>query len=438
MRATILLAVLAVLIGQVPASASDDSRTPIEINGQKFSSWSDYTHSDYFRSNGMRCGTPAPVGGDIDPTDCSLGNTNPAPPEYAPGVVWEIPVVVHIIMNTGGSGQISDALVQSQITVLNEDFRAMAGTPGQFGTDVTVQFALATVDPNGNPTTGITRDTNNTWFNDQGSYWTSLRWDPNRYLNFYTNSASGYLGYVPFLPNGGGAGSDADRVVILWSAFGRPGPIGPPYNLGRTATHEVGHYLGLFHTFEGGCANEFPPFCYTSGDRICDTPSDAQPTFGCPLGQETCPGGPGPDPIQNYMDYSDDSCYTNFTPEQARRNRCTLMFYRPLVYHEVVTAVRGNPMPSVRSILAQNHPNPFFPSTELAFELLRAEQVSLVVTDVNGRTLRTLTSGILPEGKHTFTWDGTNQNNVNLASGVYFYRLDTEEGSQTRRMVLVR
>ena len=105
---------------------------------------------------------------------------------------------------------------------------------------------------------------------------------------------------------------------MLWSSIGLNAPIGPPYNLGRTTTHEVGHYLGLYHTFDGGCAPASG--CNTNGDLICDTNPESSPNFS-PCNRSTCGS---PDPTNNYMDYSDDICMTEFTEEQARRMRCTL------------------------------------------------------------------------------------------------------------------
>jgi hypothetical protein len=282
----------------------------------------------YFQQAHTRCGTPdrRPLPGLDSPTDCSYTRTNPDA-AYDPGVgVFRIPVVVHVIQRTDGTGFIPDARVRSQIDILNEDFRALAGTLGAPGTDTGIEFYLATVDPDGNPTDGITNSTNNTWYNDSGRYWETLAWDTNRYLNIYTNSADGYLGYVPDLPQGGIAGDDADRVVVLHEAFGRDAPL-RPFDLGRTATHEVGHYLGLYHTFDGGCGSTST--CNTSGDLICDTNRQDQPTWGCPSSASSC-GGPAP--FDNYMDYSDDRCMDRFTPIQARRMRCSMEFYRPNLY----------------------------------------------------------------------------------------------------------
>ncbi len=282
----------------------------------------------YFNHDHRNCGTPDPrlLPGVDSPSDCSLGRTNPLD-DYDPSVgVYRIPVVVHVIQRTDGTGNIPDARVRSQIDILNEDFRAMAGSLGAPGTDAAIEFYLATEDPDGNPTTGITRSTNNTWFNDRGSYWLSLNWDPNRYMNIYTNNAGGFLGYVPNLPQGGIVGRPEDRVVVLHSAFGRDAPLSP-FDLGRTATHEVGHYLGLYHTFDGGCGSASA--CSTTGDLICDTNRQSSPTFGCPTSATSCSL---PAPFDNYMDYADDRCMNKFTAEQIRRMRCTLENYRTQLY----------------------------------------------------------------------------------------------------------
>ncbi len=326
----------------IDASAVDPAEAVITVDGVSFATWQDYTSSDMFRERGLRCGTVAnpggadPLGG--DPGDCTYTVTNPDPIYHPQVAKYVIPVVVHVIRNSAGTqGDISEAMVHSQITILNEDFLALPGTNGGNGTDIQIEFFLATEDPNGNPTNGITYSNNDTWFNDGGNYWDSLAWDTNRYLNIYTNTASGALGYVPDLPQGGIAGSNEDRVVILWSSFGLEGPIGPPFDKGRTTTHEVGHYLGLDHTFaDFTCPSETG--CYANGDLICDTNPQNAPTQGC----TNANGCASPDAIHNYLDYSDDLCMEEFTPAQALRMRCSIEHYRGDLYISTGSTECGN------------------------------------------------------------------------------------------------
>ncbi len=293
---------------------------------QAYSTFQDLVDSGWFRWHG-RCGTPATF---VDTgitrgsaADCSATNTNPLD-EYDPSNgKFTVRVVVHVIQDAAGNGFVSEALVQSQIDVLNEDYLALAGTNGGTGHDSQISFILATEDPDGNPTTGITYSMNTTWYNDGGSYWNTLAWDPTRFLNIYTNGigSAGVLGYVPALPQSGTPGAKSDRVVIAWEAFGRNSP-GFPYDLGRTATHEIGHFFGLYHPFDGGCGSGD---CHKSGDLICDVVDVSGPNFNC----SRVPGcGGGSAPIHNYMNYTDDRCLTEFSPEQVRRMRCTFQFFR--------------------------------------------------------------------------------------------------------------
>ena len=311
----------------------------IEFKNQKFGSWQALHASRLFNPLD-KCLAPDPdLQGDggnpignlrgIDPGDCAYTSTT-IDPAYESGVeTYQIRCVVHVIRNDSGSlGNIAPDKVASGIRILNEDFNAILGTPGEPGTFANIEFVLADVDPDGNPTTGITYSDNTTWYNDGGNYWNSLNWDPTRYLNIYTTTASGALGYVSGFPSEAGfPGTAEDRVVVLWECYGDDAPYGAPFNLGRTLTHEVGHYLGLFHTFQGGCSSTA---CYGSGDLICDTNAESGPNFGCGTGS-TCGS---PDPTDNYMDYSDDACMNKFTPEQVNRMRCSLLNYRPLIFDE--------------------------------------------------------------------------------------------------------
>ena len=233
----------------------------------------------------------------------------------------------HVLQHSNGDGFLDAQTIQDQVDVLNEDFQAIAGTPGGPGHNAKIRFRLASLDPEGNPTTGITYTTNDQWFNDQGNYGDSLTWDSNRYVNIFTNEAGGYYGYVNgFASMGDYVGTPDDYVVINWQTVGRVGTPWWPGNLGRTGTHEIGHYVGLWHTFEGGCADSD---CYADGDQICDTEPEASSASNCDSQQSSCGS---PDPIHNYMDYTTDVCLWEFTPEQVNRARCTLQNWRPDVY----------------------------------------------------------------------------------------------------------
>jgi hypothetical protein len=276
-----------------------------------------------------RCGTFEP---DMTTTeflmlsDCGYLTNNPNP-IHDPSFYYTIPVVFHVIQDNSGDGYLSPETINDQIYILNEDFRAIHGSPGAPGANARIIFQLATTDPSGNPTTGITYSTNNTWFQDNGSYWNSLAWDTNRYLNIYSNAVPCCYGYVSDFPANGVAGDTNDRIVVWWEAVGRDPTSGWPLNMGRTGTHEVGHYLGIYHTFCGGCGSAAN--CDTTADLICDTNGESQATLGCPGSKNSCGNS---DPIHNYMDYTDDPCLWEFTPEQVNRMRCTLEDWRPDVF----------------------------------------------------------------------------------------------------------
>ncbi|MCH2112971.1 MAG: zinc metalloprotease [Planctomycetes bacterium] len=277
-----------------------------------------------------RCGTSerlAPVpGASVAPSDCGYW-TNAPQPEYEPTFFYDIPVVFHVIQNSSGDGFLSAATIQDQIDVLNEDFQAIAGSPGAPGTNGKIRFHLATSDPQGNPTSGITYSTNDSWYLDSGNYWDPLAWDTHRYFNIYTNAVPCCYGYVADFPQTGIVGTNEDRVVLWWEAVGKQPTSGWPGNMGRTATHEAGHYLGLYHTFDSGCGSSTN--CYDTGDLICDTNEQRRPSYGCPSTKSSCGND---DPFHNYMDYTDDICLWEFTPEQVNRMRCVLENWRPDVW----------------------------------------------------------------------------------------------------------
>lgn len=331
---------------QAEAASPSAAGSRVVVDDVPYPSWDAFLADRALDASERRCATPspeirrvlypAPDAAELPPplpgvataADCTASSTNPSS-DYDTTFRWVIPVVVHNLLTSDcGTGYLSDADVQGQIDILNEDFQAILGSNGENGTNLEIHFELATVDPDGSPTSGIERICDTSWYQDGDAYYDFLAWDPDHYLNIYTNNASGFLGYVPFLPaDGGGAfvGNKTDRVVILHSAFGPNAPL-TPYDLGRTATHEVGHYLGLEHTFHGGCGTQTSPGCYTTGDLICDTNGESMEYLGCTGPRSTCGTA---DPYTNYMDYADDPCMEEFTVEQGRRMRCSLQHYRP-------------------------------------------------------------------------------------------------------------
>jgi hypothetical protein len=243
--------------------------------------------------------------------------------------ITRIPVVVHVVWNTA-TQNISAAQIQSQIDVLNKDFRMTNPDIGQVPAvwqsirgDARIEFFLATTDPSGNPTNGITRtQTQVTSFSQAGNPVKSAAtgganpWPADRYLNIWVcQLGGGLLGYAQF-PGGPAA---TDGVVILHSAFGTTGTAAAPFNRGRTATHEIGHWLNLYHIWgdDGtGCGGS---------DEVGDTPNAAGPNYGCPtFPSVTCGNGPNGDMFMNYMDYTDDACMYMFTAGQVTRMQAAL------------------------------------------------------------------------------------------------------------------
>lgn len=245
--------------------------------------------------------------------------------------IYTIPVVVNVIHN-GGPENISDSQINSQIQILNEDFRKLPGTKGYgAGVDTKIQFCLAKLNPAGKCTNGIVRIksplTNHQTF--QRSQLKDLSfWDPDKYLNIYVvNTINGsILGYSSF-PSGP---KDADGVVIRDDAFGNIGTVFPNTNRGRTLTHEIAHWFGLYHTFQDGCGKD----TCNDGDKVCDTPPVAKPNFGCPVNINSCSNDTPDlrDQIQNYTDYSNDTCKSIFTAGQRNRMQATLTAIRTTIW----------------------------------------------------------------------------------------------------------
>ena len=218
-----------------------------------------------------------------------------------------INVYFHVITNTTGQGAPTTQQISSQIAVLNAAYSNQG-----------FQFNLVSVDTSANDTwftagPGTTAET---------EMKTALRQGTADDLNFYTsNPGGGLLGWATF-PSSYASASSKDGVVCLYSSL--PGGAAAPYNLGDTGTHEVGHWLGLYHTFQGGCARQAD----TGGDLVGDTAAEKSSAFGCPTGRDTCTAIAGLDPITNFMDYTDDACMFTFTAGQASRMQSQWVQYR--------------------------------------------------------------------------------------------------------------
>jgi len=241
--------------------------------------------------------------------------------------ITTVPVVVHVLYHTTAE-KITSAQVKSQLAVLNKDYRATNPDRAQVPdvwkglvTDARVRFSLATKDPAGKRTTGILYvRTSQSSFGDDDSMKAratggSDAWPSSRYLNVWVCSLDGgLLGYAQFP----GGPAKTDGVVILNSAFGSTGTAAEPFDLGRTATHEVGHWLNLRHIW--GDTED----C-SGTDFVADTPNAQHPNYGKPrFPHVSCQNGPNGDMFMNYMDYVDDDAMFMFTAQQVVRMQASL------------------------------------------------------------------------------------------------------------------
>jgi hypothetical protein len=255
---------------------------------------------------GVRCGTHVPSEAQAAAVESALEESRAMfGPQAA--LTVDIPVRFHVVNQGSGlsNGDVPQSMIDDQIDVLNA---AYAGTG--------FSFTLA----------GVTRTTNSSWYNNcdassvESAMKAALAVDPANNLNIYTcNPGGGLLGWAYF-PNSAPESDDIHGVVLLDASL--PGGGASPYDEGDTGTHEVGHWLGLYHTFQGGCSG--------SGDGVSDTPSERSSAFGCPVGRDTCAGRkhPGEDPIFNFMDYTDDFCMYEFSAGQATRTSDMWNAYR--------------------------------------------------------------------------------------------------------------
>jgi pregnancy-associated plasma protein-A len=221
-----------------------------------------------------------------------------------------IPVYFHVVSPDGIIANVTQAQIDAQINVMNLGFRGRLG-----GADSGVSWVLA----------GVTRSVNADWYNAgpgspaEREMKKALTRNAPRALNYYSTTAGVYLGWA-YLPGLSASRMYLDGIVVDWESMpGTSTTYANRYDLGYTATHEAGHWLGLEHTFYGGCN--------AKGDFVDDTPAERTPTSGCPFGKDTCADA-GLDPIHNFMDYSYDSCYFEFTAGQSQRMQDHYLFFR--------------------------------------------------------------------------------------------------------------
>jgi hypothetical protein len=270
-----------------------------------------------FIDSGLRCATREPdedrKAAIADDARRVLAERGLSGATSAAGTVT-FPVYVHVITSQTGEGYVSDVQIRKQIDVLNA---AYAGTNKGAASATAFQFLLV----------GVDRTANDAWFFDLAPGTTeeramkaALRQGGADALNLYTAELTGgLLGWATF-PSDYTKNPSDDGVVLLHSSL--PGGDAAPYNLGDTATHEAGHWVGLYHTFQGGCTPK--------GDLVADTPAERSPDFFCDVRRDSCAGNkfPGLDPVYNFMDYGDDACIRQFTPGQAVRADELVQAYR--------------------------------------------------------------------------------------------------------------
>ena len=312
LRVTSLLALVAALAVYAGASATGASATTGSAADFSICSPLANEGDEIFNALGAFAGAGAVARGGSggEPALNQLHEDLPAGAKGKAGQNFRATVPVHFHVVTDGSiGAVTQAQIDAQIAVLNNTF---GGGEGGYNTKFT--FVLASVD----------RTDNAYWFygsigGAEHAMKKALHRGGAGALNWYSTTAGPYLGWA-YLPSSYKERPWIDGVVVDWeSMLGTSTTYAGRYDQGETGTHEVGHWLNLEHTFYRGCS--------AHGDFVADTPPQKTPTSGCPEGADTCKE-PGLDPIHNYMDYSYDACYTEFTKGQAQRMHDAWLFYR--------------------------------------------------------------------------------------------------------------
>ena len=365
--------------------------------------------------------------------------------QAADDAIYRIPVVVHVVHSTasneiGGiaNGNISDEQIASQIQVLNEDYRRQPGTNGfntnPVGVDARIQFFLADKDPTGKPTTGITRHyyaqkKSFNVFDDDVLLSQIAYWPSDRYLNIWVTTVDSYLGFTQFptmadtlsgLP--GTSNEFTDGSIIDHRYFGRQiGTVvrNSTYCCGRTVTHEIGHWLGLIHTWgDAVCGNDY----------VADTPptEGANQTVNCKELFSTCLGPRTRNMIENFMDYSPDLCMNVFTVGQVGRMR-TVLRLSPRRFRVIQSSL--SPLPETETLIINVYPNPADADITIDVQLKGFQSFVVEVTDMAGRLVKTSSYADSPS---TRVFVSTDQ----LATGLYIVRVKTGSESVNERLLV--
>ncbi len=367
--------------------------------------------TDDFAGGARTCGTPTPTPEEMQSVQRQVDHWLRTYGQTA-AVGGQIKVAFHVIHATNGEGNISPSQIDAQIATLNSTF---AGTGYTFVLDST------------------SRTANRKWFSmtPQSSTETqaknALAVSPATRLNFYTcKPGQNLLGWAYF-PNSFPETDKRHGVVVHYASL--PGGAFTAYNEGETGTHEVGHYLGLYHTFQGGCT--------APGDYVDDTPYEATAYTGnaCSTIRDTCPS-PGNDPISNYMDYSYDICLTNFTAGQDVRMDSIVPVYRPSLLGAAsmtpeLASSRNDLIDIAAVSFAGAVPNPSRGSSDLVFSLPKSSRVSLALYSVSGRKLADVLDETRDAGSHTVRLERRE-----IGAGTYFALLKVDGVKYTRTVIL--
>ncbi len=356
---------------------------------------------------GRGCAAPEPTSFEMDAVGTALRRFVEEGRASATG---QVKIAWHVIYN-GSTGNVAQSAIDAQVAYMNQRY---AGTG--------FSFVLASVD----------RTNNRQWFSmtpgstKEKNAKNSLAIDPAHRFNVYTCApGQGLLGWATF-PWSYAESNKLHGVVIHYGSL--PGGSITNYNLGGTLAHEAGHYLGLYHTFQGGCTSP--------GDQVDDTPYEATATSGCPSNKDTCPAT-GVDPIHNYMDYSYDACYTEFTPLQVTRMQSSVGTYRPSLCNAAIAQSRTEPTPDVRltgGLAFRNvYPNPFRTQANVQLQLPRPGHVTVKAYNVAGALVETLADGEYAAGEHSLVFAAKQ-----LAPGTYFLKAMANGQAAARAVVLVK